>query len=211
MAAPARTWPRKPATANLAADCSTKGAGDLDSKTSRTDGNHAIELGFRSGATNFTFAARSQRAREEAFDLLKLALRRPLRCRNVERGCAGQGLSALRRDTHNPNTIASIQWWADRACPDGHPYEPRKQRHAGNLPARHDSTTCAAMSAGLRAALRIDDFDQSAMSDAKTAGELIDRAFGSLPAKNDLNNVAAATPRGSAGASSSISTYRRRW
>jgi zinc protease len=32
--------------------------------------------------------------------------------------------------------------------------------------------------------------------DAKTAGELIDRAFGSLPAKNDLKPVADAKPRG---------------
>jgi zinc protease len=32
--------------------------------------------------------------------------------------------------------------------------------------------------------------------DAKTAGELIDRAFGGLPAKNDLKPVAAVTPRG---------------
>ena len=32
--------------------------------------------------------------------------------------------------------------------------------------------------------------------DAKTAGELIDRAFGALPAKNDLKPVPAATPQG---------------
>ncbi len=32
--------------------------------------------------------------------------------------------------------------------------------------------------------------------DAKTAGALIDRAFGGLPAKNDLKPVANASPRG---------------
>src|SRR5665647_3696761 len=32
--------------------------------------------------------------------------------------------------------------------------------------------------------------------DAKTAGELIDRAFAGLPAKDDLNPVATASPRG---------------
>ena len=42
-------------------------------------------------------------------------------------------------------------------------------------------------------------------------GALIDRAFGALPAKNDLKPVRTRRRAGSAAASSSISTCRRRW
>ena len=47
--------------------------------------------------------------------------------------------------------------------------------------------------------------------DAKKAGEMIDRAFGALPAKNDLKPVPERRRAASAAASSSMSTCRRRW
>ncbi len=70
-------------------------------------------------------------------------------------------------------------------------------------------TTCAITCAAPRAQ-RADDLDRRRRrcQDRRRPDR---RAFGSLPAHNDLKPVANASPRGSAAASSSISTYRRRW
>src|SRR5471030_552305 len=99
----------KSGTANLAADMLDEGAGDLDGKTfhERLE-NHAIELGFRVGRDNFHGSLRAlNEHREEAFDLLRLALTVPrFEGEAVER-VRGQELSALRRETTNPNSIAS--------------------------------------------------------------------------------------------------------
>ena len=69
----------KSGTANLAADLLDEGAGDLDSKTfhERLE-NHAIDLSFRVGRDDFHGSLRAlNEHRDEAFDLLRLALTAP--------------------------------------------------------------------------------------------------------------------------------------
>ena len=184
----------KPGTANLAAEMLDEGAGDLDGKTfhERLE-NHAIELGFRTGRDNFHGSLRAlNEHREEAFDLLRLALTAPRFEADAVERVRGQVLSALRRDTTNPNTIASEQWWAV-AFP-GHPYGREGKGTLASLPR----ITADDLRDYVRRIFARNELTIAIVGDvdAKTAGELIDRAFATLPAKNDLKPVAAANPSG---------------
>jgi zinc protease len=184
----------KSGTANLAADMLDEGAGDLDSKTfhERLE-NHAIELGFRVGRDEFHGSLRAlNEHRDEAFDLLRLALTAPrFEASAIER-VRGQELSGLRRDTTSPNSIASKEWWAT-AFP-GHPYGRETKGTLQTVPR----ITADDLRDYVRRAFARNELTVSIVGDvdAKTAGELIDRAFGALPAHNDLKPVADASPAG---------------
>jgi zinc protease len=184
----------KSGTANLATDLLDEGAGDLDGKTyhERLE-NHAIELGFNVGRDEFRGSLRVlNEHREEAFDLLRLALTAPrFEAAAVER-VRGQELSSLRRDTTNPNTIASKEWWAT-AFP-GHPYGREAKGTLETVPR----ITADDLRDYVRRTFARNELTVSIVGDvdAKTAGELIDRAFGTLPAHNDLKPVVDASPRG---------------
>src|SRR5450432_2996162 len=101
-------------------------------------------------------------------------------------------MSSLRRDTTNPNTIASEQWWAV-AFP-GHPYGRESKGTLASVPR----ITADDMRDYVRRTFARNELTIAIVGDvdAKTAGELIDRAFAELPAKNDLKPVADASPRG---------------
>ena len=184
----------KAGTANLAADLLDEGAGPLDGKTfhERLE-NHAIELGFHVARDYFHGSLRAlSEHRDEAFDLLRLALSAPrFDAESVER-VRGQVLALLRRDSTNPNTLASNRWW-ETAFP-GHPYGRESKGTLETVPriAADD------MRDYVRRAFTRDGLTISIVGDidAKTAGALIDRAFAGLPAKNDLKPVAAVSPRG---------------
>lgn len=184
----------KSGAANLAADLLDEGAGDLDSKTfhERLE-NHAIELGFRVGRDDFHGSLRVlNEHRDEAFNLLRLALTAPrFEASAIER-VRGQELSGLRRDTTNPNSIASNEWWAT-AFP-GHPYGRETKGTLQTVPR----ITADDLRDYVRRTFARNELTVSLVGDvdAKTAGELIDRAFGALPARNDLKPVANASPAG---------------
>ncbi len=184
----------KSGAANLAVDLLDEGAGDLDGKAfhERLE-NHAIELGFRVGRDEFRGSLRAlNEHREEAFDLLRLALTVPrFEASAIER-VRGQALSGLRRDTTNPNNLASKQWWAT-AFP-GHPYGRETKGTLETLPR----IAAGDLRDYVRRTFARNELTISIVGDvdAKTAGELIDRAFATLPAKNDLKPVANARPLG---------------
>ncbi len=184
----------KAGTANLAADLLDEGAGDLDGKTfhERLE-NRAIDLSFNVGRDEFRGSLRTlNEHRAEAFDLLRLALTAPRFEADAVERVRKQILSSLRRDTTNPNNIASRQWWAT-AFP-GHPYGRETKGTLETVPR----ISAQDMRDYVRRAFARNELTVSIVGDvdAKTAGELIDRAFGGLPAKNDLKAVADATPRG---------------
>ncbi len=194
MAAPPRTTPTRSGTANLAADLLDEGAGDLDGKTfhERLE-NHAIDLGFQVARDYFHGSLRTlNEHRDEAFDLLRLALTAPRFDADAVERVRGQMLSALRRDTTNPNDLASRRWWAT-AFP-GHPYGRESKGTLETVPR----ITVDDMRDYVRRAFARNELVVSIVGDidAKTAGALIDRAFAGLPAKNDLKPVANASPRG---------------
>jgi len=99
----------KPGVGNLVADLIDEGSGDLDSKTfhERLD-RRAIELSFSSTRDYFRGSLRMLKDnKDEAFDLLRMALTSPhFESADVER-IRAQILSGLRRDTSNPSALAS--------------------------------------------------------------------------------------------------------
>ena len=184
----------KAGAANLAADLLDEGAGDLDGKTyhERLE-NHAIELGFNVGRDYFRGSLRTlNEHREEAFDLLRLALTAPRFDAEAIERVRGQMLSSLRRDTTSPNDIANRSWWT-AAFPD-HPYGRDSRGTLDTLPR----ITADDMRDYVRRAFARNELKISIVGDvdAKTAGALIDRTFASLPAKNDLKPVADVKPSG---------------
>ena len=184
----------KAGTAHLAADLLDEGAGDLDSKAfhERLE-NHAIELGFQVGRDYFHGSLRSlNEHRDEAFELLRLALTNPRFDADTVERVRGQELASLQRDTTNPNDLASRRWW-QTAFPD-HPYGRESKGTLETMPR----ITADDLRGYVRRVFARNELKISIVGDvdAKTAGALIDRAFAGLPAKNDLKPVADATPTG---------------
>ena len=99
----------KPGVGNMVASLLDEGSGDLDSKTfhERLD-RRAIELSFSSTRDYFRGSLRMLKDnKDEAFDLLRMALTSPhFDAADVER-IRAQVLSGLRRDTTNPTSLAS--------------------------------------------------------------------------------------------------------
>ena len=185
--------PAKSGTANLAADLLDEGAGDLDGNAyhERLE-NHAIELNFQVARDNFHGSLQTlNEHRDEAFDLLRLALSAPRFDPEAVERVRGQVLSTLRRDSTNPNSVASRRWW-QTAFP-GHPYGQESKGTPETLPR----ITADDMRDYVRRAFARNELTVSIVGDidAKAAGALIDRAFGGLPAKNDLKTVANAVPQ----------------
>jgi zinc protease len=184
----------KAGAANLAADMLDEGAGDLDSKTyhERLE-NHAIDLSFRVGRDYFRGSLRTlNEHRGEAFDLLHLALTAPRFEADALERVRGQELAGLRRDTTNPNYLASNNWW--KTAFPGHPYGRDGKGSLESLPR----ITAGDLRGYVRRVFARNELTVSIVGDidADTAGKLIDRAFAGLPAKNDLNPVASANPSG---------------
>ncbi|HET8972811.1 MAG TPA: pitrilysin family protein [Pseudolabrys sp.] len=184
----------KSGAAHFAADLLDEGAGELDSKTfhERLE-NHAIELGFQVGRDTFHGSLRAlNEHRDEAVDLLRLALTKPRFDAEAVERVREQELSVLRRDTTNPNDLASRRWW-QTAFP-GHPYG-RETKGTLETMAR---VTVDDLRDYVRRVFARNELKVSIVGDVdeKTAGELIDRAFSGLPAKNDLKPIPDTTPRG---------------
>jgi zinc protease len=184
----------KAGTASLAANLLDEGAGDLDGKTfhERLE-NHAIELAFHVARDYFHGSLRTlNEHRDEAFDLLRLALTAPRFDAEAVERVRNQVMSSLQRDTTNPNHLASRRWWAT-AFPD-HPYGRESKGALDTVPR----ITADDMRDYVRRAFARNELFVSIVGDidAKAAGALIDRAFAGLPAKNDLKPVANASPGG---------------
>ncbi len=184
----------KSGAANMAADLLDEGAGDLDSKAYQEKlENHAIEIGFQVGRDEIRGSLRAlNEHRDEAFELLRLALTAPRFDADAIERVRGQQLSTLRRDTTNPNDLASKSWWAT-AFP-GHPYGRESKGTLETVPR----IGAEDMRDYVRRVFARDGLTISIVGDvdAKTAGGLVDRAFASLPAKGDLKPIADASPAG---------------
>jgi zinc protease len=182
----------KSGTANLVADLLDEGAGDLDSRAyhERLE-NHAIELSFSVGHDYLHGSLRALNDhREEAFDLLGLALAAPRFDADAIERVRGQVMSILRRDTTSPDAIASRSWW-QTAFPDN----PYGRESRGTLESVQRITTDDLRDYAHRIFAR-GNLTVSIVGDidATAAGALIDRAFARLPAKDGLKPVAEAKP-----------------
>lgn len=185
----------KPGVANLVSDLLDEGSGDLDSKAyhERLD-RRAIELSFSANRDAFRGSLRMLRDnKEEAFDLLRMALTSPhFNPDDVER-IRSQVISGLRRDTTNPSALASRKF-LELAFGE-HPYGHQASGTLESVP----TITVADMRDYVGRVLARDTLKIAVVGDVDpaTLGELLDHTFGSLPAKASLTpvpDVAAAAP-----------------
>src|SRR5262249_33270056 len=103
-----------------------------------------------------------------------------------------QTLSLLRRESTSPNEMASKRWWETAFA--GHPYG-RPVRGTFESVAK---ITAADMRDYMKKVFARDTLKIGIVGniDAATAGALVDKVFGGLPAHSELNTVASAGPQG---------------
>ena len=185
----------KPGVGNMVANLLDEGSGDLDSKTfhERLE-RRAIELSFSSARDNFRGSLRMLRDnRDEAFDLLRMALTSPrFESSDVER-IRAQVMSGLRRETSNPNSLASRKLL--EVAFGNHPYGRPGNGTLESVP-RIDVTD---LKDYVGHVLARDTLKIAVVGDVDpaTLGKLLDQTFGGLPAKAGLApaaDVEAAKP-----------------
>jgi zinc protease len=164
-----------------------EGAGDLDGTAfhGRLE-RKAIELQIRASRENVRGTLRTLKEnQDEAFDLLRLALNEPRFDTAAVERIRSQSLVSLQRQSTNPNSIASRNWWAN-AFPN-HPYG----RPVSGTLETVARVTPDDMRDYARRVLARDNLKIAVVGDvdAETAGKLIDRTFGKLPAKAQLRPV----------------------
>jgi zinc protease len=172
---------------NLVASLLDEGSGDLDSKTfhERLE-RRAIELSFSSTRDYFRGSLRMLKdTKDEAFDLLRMSLTSPhFDSVDVER-IRSQVLSNLQSETTSPTALAGRKFLAV-AFPD-HPYGRPAEGSLESVP----KIDAADLKDYVRRVLAKDTLKIAVVGDvdADTLGKLLDRTFGSLPAKGDLTPV----------------------
>ena len=177
----------KPGVANMVASLIDEGSGDLDSKTfhERLD-RRAIELSFSATRDYFRGSLRMLKDnKDEAFDLLHMALTSPhFDATDVER-IRSQIISGLRRDTTNPNALAGRKF-LEIAYGD-HPYGRQASGTLESIP----TITVADMKDYVRRVIAKDTLKIAVVGDVDpaTLGKLLDQTFGGLPAKASLTPV----------------------
>jgi zinc protease len=183
----------KPGVASMVAATIDEGSGDLPSKVfhERLE-SKAIELSFSATRDYFSGSLRTLiENKDEAFDLFRNCLTTPrLDADDVGR-IRNEVMAILRRETTNPDDIASQRWWATAFA--GHPYG-RPQR--GTLDSVQ-TITADDMHAYVRNVFARDTLKVGIVGniDAATAGALVDKVFGGLPAHATLRPVPSAEPQ----------------
>ncbi|CCE06831.1 putative Zn-dependent protease [Bradyrhizobium sp. STM 3843] len=177
----------KPGVSNLVASLLDEGSGDLDSKTyhERLD-RRAIELSFSTSRDQLRGSLRMLRDnRDEAFDLLRMALTSAhFDSVDVER-IRSQVISNLRRESSNPSALAGRKF-LELAFP-GHPYG----RPASGTIESVPTITIDDLKDYTRHVLAKDTLKLAVVGDVDpaTLGKLLDQTFGALPAKASLTPV----------------------
>lgn len=177
----------KEGLANLMTGLFDEGAGDLDSNAfqARLDDSGA-EMGISEGRDSISGAMRTLAERkDEAFELLRLAIEKPRFDQAPIDRIRGQILAGIVAGERDPNTAAETKWL--RAVYGNHPYsrpdegtkESLENITANDLRAFHKATFALS---GLHVAV-------VGAIDAKTLQQELDRVFGGLPQKQTLHPV----------------------
>lgn len=185
----------KEGVANFVAGMLDEGAGGMSStEFQERQEELAVKMEFEAGRDVFigTFQTLT-RNRDEAADLLRLALTEPLFEKDAVERIKGQILTSLKFDENDPRNVASKEWF--RLAFKGHPYaRPVKgspesvasivgkdlKQFTGKVFARDT------LSIGV-----VGDIDAGAL------GLMLDKIFGALPEKSSIAQVAeAAAPTG---------------
>src|SRR5262249_42035600 len=180
----------KPGVASMVAATIDEGSGDLPSKEfhERLE-SKAIELSFSATRDYFSGSLRTLiENKDEAFDLMRASLAHPrLDAPDLER-MGNQTPSLLRRESTSPKQMARKRS-SGTAFP-GHP-SGRPVRGTFESVAK---ITAADMRDYMKKVFARDTLKIGIVGniDAATAGALVDKVFGGLPAHSELNTVASA-------------------
>ena len=186
--------PGKAGTATLAASLLDAGAGELDS-TAFSDRleRKAIQMGFSAQRDTIRGTMRTlTENRDDAFELLRLAVTAPrFDAKDVEISRA-QILSQLRRETTSPTDIASRRWW--ETAFEGHPYG----RPVNGTSEMVSSISIADLKSYTHRVLAQQNLKIAVVGDidTETLKVLLDSTFGTLPEKPELYPIANVAPRG---------------
>jgi zinc protease len=184
----------KTGLSNMVASLLDEGAGELDAKTfqERMD-ERAIELRFEDDRDHFRGTLRTLRdRRDEAFELLRLALTAPRFDADAIERIRGQLAVVLRRESTDPSALVQKAWWST-AFPD-HPYgRPEK-----GTPESIANITVDDLRTYVRRVFARDNLKVAIVGDisAAEAGAFLDRVFGALPANAELDAVPQVAPSG---------------
>jgi zinc protease len=184
----------KPGVAHMAAALLDEGAGDLDAAAFQEKmEQQAIELRFSADRDHFRGSLRTlSERRDAAVDLLRLALTAPRFDADAIERIRTQVLTELRRETTNPNDIASKAWWA--AAFPGHPYG-RPEKGTLDTAAQVDAQDLRTYARNVLARDHLRVAIVGDIDDVQAAA-LLDRVFGGLPAKAELATIPVALPAG---------------
>ena len=177
----------KPGVGSLVGDLLDEGSGDLDSKTfhERLE-RRAIQLGFSSSRDYFRGSLRMLKdTKDEAFDLLRMSLTSPhFDAEDVER-IRSQVISNLQNDTVSPNALAGRKFL--EIAYGNHPYGRPSDGTLESVP----TITAADLRDYVHRVLAKDSLRIAVVGDVDpdTLGKLLDRTFGTLPAKASLTPV----------------------
>ena len=184
----------KPGTANMVASLLDEGAGDMDTTAFQQRVEElATEIRFSASRDQFYGSIRLLKDRQQpSFDLLRIALTAPrFEASAVERVRA-QIVSGLRRESTNPNNISSKLWW--RTAFPNHPYGRPSGGTLESLPLIQPEDLRTYHQRNLaRDNLKIAVVGDI---DATTLGPVLDRVFGGLPAKAQLEQIPQAMMTG---------------
>jgi zinc protease len=178
--------------ANFLSGMLDEGAGDLDSEAFQLRLDElSIRMSFRAERDHFRGSLQTlSQTRDEAFDLLKLALSAPrFEAGPLER-IRRQILLGIRQDEEDPGEIANRTWMSTLF--GDHPY---------GRPTTGTADTVSAIQADDLEDLRRRLFARQRLHiavvgdiDAETLKRLLDDTFGGLPGEADIPEVPEATP-----------------
>lgn len=182
----------RPGLANMAASLLDEGAGDLDARSfqQRLEAK-AIEMSVSAYRDMLIGSLRTlTENRDEAFELLRLALTAPRFDPEAVERIRADILAGVRRDAMSPNELAGRKWWETAFA--GHPYG---RVNRGTLDSVQ-AIQIADLKGYVGRVLARDNLKVGIVGniDAATASRLVDEVFGALPEKAQLTPVPQAVP-----------------
>ncbi|HEY4191892.1 MAG TPA: pitrilysin family protein [Mesorhizobium sp.] len=182
----------KEGLANLMTGLFDEGAGDLDSDTFQTRLDDAgAEMSFNATRDGIYGSMRMlAETKDEAFDLLRLAVEKPRFDQAPIDRIRGQVLSGIIAGERDPNTVAAAKW--AQALYPGHPYSRQDEGTKESIAA----ITADDLRAFHKANFARDGLHVAVVGaiDAKTLKIQLDRLFGGLPEKQALTAVPDTDP-----------------
>lgn len=183
----AQDVPGKEGTAYLLSGMLDEGAGDLTSTQFQEKIEEiAVRIGFDASRDNFSgsFQTLSER-KEEAFDLLKLAITQPRFDQDALDRVRLQILSSLKFEQNNPNNVATRAWF--KSSFGEHPYaRPTKGTEDSLKTLTQDDLKEVHKKIFSRENLKIAVVGDVSVEEL---GLLLDKVFGDLPEKSGVTTV----------------------